>query len=302
MQPTPHYPEFKALSLVDQEQITSLLHQSTPVTSELTFTNIFMWRRYYNFRWCLGYNSLLIIGEFETGQPFALPPVAKGDLNIPLRKLLDYLGEFTPAPEIHRVPETLAKLYAESLSLEIKEDRANSDYVYLTQSLISLSGRKYHRKRNLLKQFRNRYSYKYEPLSNEFIRGCLELEEQWCRIRDCEENPALFNEERAIREVLLHFHELDCQGAVILVDDRVVAFSLGEPLNSNTAVIHIEKANPEYPGSYAVINQEFCQHAWKDFTYINREQDMGESGLRKAKLSYYPDHMANKVILRAKNH
>ena len=113
------------------------------------------------------------------------------------------------------------------------------------------------------------------------------------------DTPGLLNEERAIREALLHFEKLDCLGGVILVDDKVVAFSLGEKLNPDTAVIHLEKANPEFTGSYAVINQEFCQDAWRNFTYVNREQDLGESGLRQAKLSYYPDHMSNKVILRA---
>jgi hypothetical protein len=117
-------------------------------------------------------------------------------------------------------------------------------------------------------------------------------------LRSCAENPALLNEEQAIREALIHFDELDCHGGVILVDGRVVAFSLGEPLNPDTVVIHLEKANPEFSGSYAVINQEFCQHAWSDFTYINREQDLGEAGLRQSKLSYYPDHMSNKFILR----
>lgn len=299
MQPTPQYPDFKPLSLADREQITSFLHRSPPVTSELTFTNVFMWRHHYNFQWCLGENSLLIIGESDNGQPFALPPVGQKDLTLPFRRLLDYLSGITPTPEIHRVPETLAQRHAKALSLEIEEDRANSDYVYRTESLINLSGRKYHGKRNHLKQFRNRYSYSYEPLNSKLIEDCLELEEQWCRLRSCLENPALLNEEQAIREALLHYQELDCRGAAISVDGKVVAFSLGEPLNPDTAVIHIEKANPEYPGSYAVINQEFCQHAWRDFTYINREQDLGEPGLQRAKLSYYPDHMSNKVTLRA---
>ena len=84
------------------------------------------------------------------------------------------------------------------------------------------------------------------------------------------------------------------------MDEKVVAFSLGEPLNPDTALIHLEKANPEFSGSYAVINQEFCQNAWSDFTYTNREQDLGESGLRQSKLSYYPDHLSNKVILKTR--
>jgi hypothetical protein len=258
-----------------------------------------MWRHHYHFQWCLGADTLLIVGQTGDGPPFGLPPIGKGDLSPAFKQLFDYLGRHAQSPEIRRVPELLAKSYAGSLPFEVIPDPANSDYVYRTESLIDLSGRKYHRKRNHLKQFRNRYSYQYQSLASDLIEACLDLEEQWCHLRSCVENPALLNEEMAIREALLHFDKLDCLGGVILVDDKVVAFSLGEQLNPDTAVIHLEKANPELTGSYAVINQEFCQDAWSGFTYINREQDLGESGLRQAKLSYYPDHMSHKVILRA---
>jgi hypothetical protein len=298
MQSTPHYPDFKPLSLEDRGQITSFFSRQPPVTSELTFTNLFMWRHHYKYQWCLGADSLLITGENAEGLPFGLPPVGPHDLTPSFRMLFDFLSQLTPKPQIHRVPEILAQRYGEALSLAVEQDPANSDYVYRTESLINLSGRKYHRKRNHLNQFRTRYSYTYEHLSKEYIEASLGLEEEWCRLRSCAENPALLNEEQAIREALIHFDELDCHGGVILVDGRVVAFSLGEPLNPDTVVIHLEKANPEFSGSYAVINQEFCQHAWSDFTYINREQDLGEAGLRQSKLSYYPVHMSNKVILR----
>ena len=301
MKATPHYPDFKPLSLEDREQITAFLHQSPPVTSELTFTNLFMWRYHYNFQWCLANDALLIIGHIAEAPPFGLPPVGPHDLSSAFGQLLSFLENHTDTPEIHRVPEVLAQRYASALSLEVLEDRANSDYVYRTESLINLSGRKYHRKRNHLKQFRKRYSYRYQTLKDDWIEACLELEEQWCRLKSCVENPALLNEEQAIREALLHYHQLDCQGAAIVVDEKVVAFSLGEPLNPDTALIHLEKADPEFSGSYAVINQEFCQNAWSDFTYTNREQDLGESGLRQSKLSYYPDHLSNKVILKPKD-
>jgi hypothetical protein len=279
MQATPHYPDFKPLSLEDRDQITAFFHQSPPLTSELTFTNLFMWRYHYN--------ALLIIGHMAEAPPFGLPPVGPHDLSSAFGQLLSFLENHTDTPEIHRVPEVLAQRYASALSLEALEDRANSDYVYRTESLINLSGRKYHRKRNHLKQFRKRYSYHYQTLKDDWIEACLELEEHWCRLRSCVENPALLNEEQAIREALLHYHQLDCQGAAIVVDEKVVAFSLGEPLNPDTALIHLEKADPEFSGSYAVINQEFCQNAWSDFTYTNREQDLGESGLRQSKLSSF---------------
>jgi len=300
MQPTPLYPDFKTLTLEDREHITLYFRTSPPVTSELTFTNLFMWRHHYHFAWCLSADALLIAGQTGDGPPFCFPPIGKGDLSPALKDLFDYLGRHAQRPEIHRVPENFAQRYADSLHLEVIPDPDNSDYVYRTESLINLSGRKYHRKRNHLNQFRNQYAYRYQSLTSDLIEACLNLEEQWCRLRSCVENPGLLNEEMAIRESLLHFDKLDCLGGVILVDDRVVAFSLGEPLNPDTVVIHLEKANPEFTGSYAVINQEFCQDAWSGYTYVNREQDLGEPGLRQAKLSYYPDHMSNKVILKAK--
>ena len=96
---------------------------------------------------------------------------------------------------------------------------------------------------------------------------------------------------------LTHFEDLGFQGGAIVIDSRLEAFSLGEALNENTAVIHIEKANPDIPGLYAAMNQRFCQNAWPSMDFINREQDLGLEGLRKAKESYHPHHMTNKYTL-----
>jgi hypothetical protein len=294
------YPDFKPLDLEDRQHITSVFHSHPPVTSELTFTNLFMWRNHYRFRWSMAGDVLLVVAEPPVAKPFALPPVGGGDLTAAFRLLVEHFENLTALPELRRVPEELARRYAGPLGLDAEEDRANSDYVYRTASLIALSGRKYHRKRNHLNQFRNAYAYRYEPLTGALIGACLELQEEWCRLRECVENQGLLSEEHAIHEALRHFHDLNCSGAAIVVDGRVVAFSLGEPLNPDTAVIHVEKANPEFPGSYAVINQEFCRHTWSAYTYINREQDLGEEGLRQAKLSYYPDHLVTKFVLRAR--
>ena len=118
----------------------------------------------------------------------------------------------------------------------------------------------------------------------------MEVAEKWCKIRRCEDDMNLLSESEAVRESLVHFPVLKIDGGVILIDGKVEAFTLGELLNDQTAVVHIEKANPENPGLYAMINQQFCENCWREVFYINREQDLGEPGLRKAKLSYYPDH------------
>ena len=118
----------------------------------------------------------------------------------------------------------------------------------------------------------------------------MEVAEKWCKIRRCEDDMNLLSESEAVRESLVHFPVLKIDGGVILIDGKVEAFTLGELLNEQRAVVHIEKANSENPGLYAMINQQFCENRWRDLLYINREQDLGEPGLRKAKLSYYPDH------------
>jgi hypothetical protein len=109
--------------------------------------------------------------------------------------------------------------------------------------------------------------------------------------------PGLLNESIAIKEAFTHFDELGLKGGAILVNEKLEAFTLGEPLNRDTVVIHIEKANSAYEGLYSLINQAFLENEWSEYTYVNREQDLGEEGLRKAKESYFPHHMVNKYTL-----
>jgi hypothetical protein len=182
----------------------------------------------------------------------------------------------------------------------VVNDRDNSDYVYLAKDLINLSGNKYHRKKNHVNQFIKNHAFEYHPLNAELVKRVLGMQEAWCQIRECVLKPDLLAEDFAVREALTHFEELGYQGGAVLINSVVEAFSLGELLNQDTAVIHIEKANPEVLGLYAAINQLFCLNAWSKVMYINREQDMGVEGLRKAKESYYPHHMVKKFTLMPK--
>jgi hypothetical protein len=134
----------------------------------------------------------------------------------------------------------------------------------------------------------------------ELVECFLDMQETWCQLKKCEEDPGLLMEDYAIYQALTHLDELDLQGGAIIIDDKIEAFTLGEPLNQDTAVIHIEKANPDIPGLYAAINQLFCSNAWSHMTYVNREQDLGIEGLRTAKQSYSPHHMVNKYIVTRK--
>lgn len=292
--------DFKFLEIEDKPVFDRFFEEDPPRISEMTFTNLFMWRRRHRPQWLEREGCLCIV--FETGESrlCGFPPVGKGDKPGALAFLCEEIGKVSEEIRICRAGEEFVTAHVDRSRYTIVPDRDNSDYVYLAQDLIHLSGNKYHRKKNHLNQFTRRNAFEYKPLDADLVERVLGMQETWCRMRECVLNPDLLAEDFAVREALGFFGELSYQGGVILIGSRVEAFSLGEPLNSDTAVIHIEKANPEIQGLYAAINQMFCKEAWSGFTYINREQDMGVEGLRKAKESYYPHHMVNKYTVAPK--
>ncbi len=293
----PEFPRFNDLTLEDKPLFDQLFTRFPPVISELTFTNLFIWRRVYRTQVSRFGNLLCLLSE--RGQDsFFFPPVGEGNTMECIQRFLRYLDEKGLPPRVARVPETLVNPFDwKGSGLKAELDRSQSDYVYLVRDMVDLSGRKYHRKRNHIKQFQEKYSFQYLPLTPEWIPQCLQLQEEWCDLRDCEANPGLHNESLATQEAFTHFEGLRVKGGAILIDGKVEAFSLGDPLNRETIVIHIEKANPAFEGLYPMINQAFLKHEASGFTYVNREQDLGEEGLRKAKESYFPHHMVNKYTI-----
>jgi hypothetical protein len=291
--------EFRAIELEHRDPIRAFLHTYQPETSELTFTNLYIWRDHYAFRWSRYEDWLFVLGTDSAGKTFALPPVGPAPRVEVTRTLLQWLSaQDGPGTRIERADQRLVTELEGTADLIIEPTREHFDYVYTTKSLITLEGRKLHSKRNHINQFQRTYAARYAPLQDTHIGACLELTETWCEWRRCEEDMNLLDEWEVVREALGHWQMLGIQGGVILIDDQVQAFALGEKLNDSTAVVHIEKANSEIRGLFAVINQQFCEHAWAGLTYVNREQDLGEEGLRKAKLSYYPDHMVAKYRIR----
>jgi hypothetical protein len=192
----------------------------------------------------------------------------------------------------------LADKIQEDPDLAVEPALEHFDYIYRSEDLIHLGGRKYHGRRNHINKFLQTHAFAYSSLEERHLPECLKLGGFWCEIRKCEEDMNLMGEWEAVREALTHFTELRIPGGVLLIQDKVEAFSLAELLNRETAVIHVEKANREISGLYPLINQEFCEKTWSHVLWINREQDLGEPGLRKAKESYFPDHLVDKFQIR----
>jgi len=293
--------EFKPIRLSDRDNFNGFFSEDPPVISELTFTNLFMWRHCYQTLWRTWNDCLLVIMRPGNQPPFGLPPVGRGDKAEALEFLLDYLREVSVDARICRISEDFIAKYLDRDRYTIFEDRDNSDYVYLTQELAELPGNKFHKKKNHVSKFLKNYQFEYRRLDDELVENVLHMQEQWCELKDCLANPNLLAEDRAVYEALTNHNSLGFTGGAILIGSKVEAFTLGEGLNSDTAVIHIEKANPEIPGLYAAINRLFCEDALLEFTYVNREQDLGVEGLRKAKQSYHPHHMVKKFTLKPRN-
>jgi len=289
--------DFKPIEIQDKPLFDEFLRKDPPRISELTFTNLFIWRHHYQPAWLEWEGCILIIFHLQKGSIYGLSPFGPGDKKSALDVLCKEIAKQTADVRICRAGEEFVTNHVDPGKYAVVSDRENSDYVYLAKDLINLSGNKYHRKKNHLNQFIKNYAFEYHPLNRELVRRVLGMQEAWCQIRECVVKPDLLAEDFAVHEALTYFEELGYQGGAILINSVVEAFALGEALYGDTAVIHIEKANPDILGLYAAINQLFCLNAWSEVTYINREQDMGVEGLRKAKESYYPHHMVDKYTL-----
>lgn len=292
------FPEFKIIELNDRDYIQEVLKKYQPQTSEWTFTNLFIWQNYYQFQWTIYQDNLIMLCA-NNGLYFFQPIGLESRLEttrVLLRWLKDKKG--VTEPRIERADQRLIAEIKGADDLIIEPTRDQFDYLYRTEDLIKLTGRKFHQKKNHLNNFLKNNQFTYEPLRERNVKECLDLSDAWCRLHRCEEDMNLLGEWEAIREALTNFSALKIQGGVILINNKVEAFTLGELLNNSSAVVHIEKANPEIRGSYAIINQQFCEKTWQNTEYINREQDLGEPGLRQAKESYNPVHRIEKFRIK----
>ena len=137
----------------------------------------------------------------------------------------------------------------------------------------------------------------FEQMTKEYQQACLELEETWCDLKHCTLGKFSAAEDGALREAVAHLDEIGFFGGVVVLDGRVQALTIGERLNLNTGAVHFEKANPAIRGLYQVINQSFCERSLVSFEFVNRGQDVGEPGLRRAKEGYHPHHFVEKQLL-----
>lgn len=286
--------EFHSPALSDLEWVQKAFNEGQTDCCEYCFGNIFMWSQIYENK-IYNDNGIFISADF-TEEPVFCYPIGKGDKKATINKLIEFTKGMGITLEFYGMTEKdkdeLNSLFPDKF--EISEARDYFDYLYRTEDLANLAGRKYHSKRNHISYFENNFDWKYEPINKDNIEQCLLLNEHWERLNR-EKNPEeISNEHIAIKRALDNYFDLGFEGGVLTIENEIVAFSFGERLNDNTFCTHVEKAYGNIRGAYQMINRELARQMLGKYEFINREDDTGSEGLRKAKLSYHPHRLVIK--------
>lgn len=290
---------FEPITFERKDEYMERLAQSNTKSSDFSFTNIWGWADEYGLEWAWT-DNLVWIRQSTTA-----------DSEIPVVRHWAPIGNWDnvnwadcpymkQARTFHRVPERLLEIWNEKLGGRVssQEDRGQWDYIYDVEELGELRGKKFHKKKNLVNQFKKLYSYTYEPMTADCVEAVLEMQEEWCMWRECEDSQSLLAENDAIRRVLEQWDEIPSLiGGSLQVEGKVIAYTVAEAINNETVVIHFEKGQTDYKGIYQAINNFFLTDGGSRFIYVNREQDLADEGLRKAKMSYNPIDFVKKFVV-----
>lgn len=284
---------FRKATISDRAQIENYFNMTDRPSLEYSFTTLYLWQHQYGMEFCIN-DGFLYIRAGRTKKRY-LFPIGSGDIKKAVSVLLDSGAEFYGLSE--EQAQLLEKIAPDRYTFT--ETRDMGDYVYRTENLINLTGKKYRAKRNHINRFvLENPDWTYEEITEANISEVIQMHEIWCSQSD--DADGLAEEASAVRTALSDYFALGFSGGLIRTGGKVVAFSVGDKLSDNMFLVHIEKALLEYNGAYQMINCEFAKHNCSDFEFTNREEDTGDEGLRKAKLSYRPEYIVKKFLAKRK--
>lgn len=289
---------FKKVELEEKEFIDSFIKQQSSRNCSICFANMYLWQKHYKVEYTIVEDMLLF--KSIDSNPYFSYPIGGSDIKKALNAVMEYCKENNIEFKMYGLSEEefaiIEKLYPGEFQVEYIRDDAN--YVYETEKLINLSGKKYHGKKNHVNKFKSLYAdWKYEDITDENVAECIEMALEWRKINLCDDDELKSAEFCVTLNALKKIKPLELIGGLIRANEKIVAITIGEPLTKDTFVVHIEKAFSDVPGAYTIINQEFLAHHAADYMYVNREEDTGAEGLRKAKLSYKPVFMVEAGIV-----
>jgi len=292
--------EFKTPDICDYAKIQSFLSPfaNDSMSCEITPMTLLIWKNYYHQKIAF-LEDMMFVSLGKNSEIFLLPFAND------MEKAVNILKEYTKAqnrPLVFLGAEgirlnTFNYIFCEDFSQN--ESRDDFEYLYLTENLKNLSGKKFHSKRNHISAFSRNYEWSYETLSPANLPEVFKMADKWTEEmkKITQDSLSIEVENSALKEYLPHMELLNLRGGCIRVNGEIIAFTFGSPINNSVFDIHVEKALPQFRTAYSLINREFILNELSDFKYVNREDDMGLEGLRKAKLSYHPDILLKKYLI-----
>ncbi len=288
---------FKTITLADAEILKPFVTSPARFSCESSFVNLVTWADMYDNMFAVSDGMLFIKSGGVEKEIYRLP--FGENLEKGMRILKEHTKTEFPPLWVQQGERFIDFKLNYGKYYEFIPQRDAFDYVYLQEDLAKLSGKKYHSKRNHISAFSKKCNWEYKEINDSNIPDVIECMEKWYSENREKADDTMQSEKQGIRLILSNMKLLNVKGGAIYVDRKVVAFTLGSPINRDVYDVHIEKALSEYATAYTVINNEFVK-TLSEYKYINREDDLGLEGLRKAKLSYKPSLLLKKYLCISK--
>lgn len=290
---------FKPIKDTDKLIIKKFLDAQKYRICDYTYGVLYMWGGLLSYEYAISNNMLIIRSCLNNIMTFSIP-LGEGDLAATLDDIELFCNENNYPLYFHGVTEEAVALLQKHFGdiFHVKNLENWGEYLYDYSDLLYLKGKKYHSKRNHINQFANSYhDYVFKEIRKEDIPRIAAFTEKYFEESD-KERGLFLKEREMLKEIMKDYEKLDFLGGYIEVEGQIAAFAMGE-IQNDIMYVHIEKADREFKGSYAIINNEYLKYFKKDgVLYVNREEDVGDPGLRKAKMSYYPIEIIKKHSVR----
>lgn len=300
--------EFYVPTIQDIGKIRNAMVNNRKPSCEMSAANTVLWARHYNTEIAFWQEEIIYRSTyFEDAYSYSCNLLSSPHPKELFDRIVMLAKETGQTLRMHCILEEefqmIEQWYPGMYQMTVR--RQDSDYIYLREKLATLSGKKLHGKRNHINRFIDSFpDWKYESITEANENECVQMAMRWCLGNCADENDNWeydkIDESKLVVYAIRHRDELGMKGGALRAGGRIVAITLGERLTNDTFVVHFEKAFSDVQGAYPMINREFVRNELKQYTYVNREEDLGEEGLRKAKLSYRPERLLDKGMITIK--